>query len=169
MQQRWKMNRNWIFSTKSKKLKIGCKNEKGRVQEKLFLMKILTKIDFRAPIFIFQSHSSTQNIKNMVVNNMVPLWWSEIPKYIDSCCIFIEPVRTIWHNTSIELDLSCPEHFFWIHCGPYYVPNDLICIGSFFCIFNIFVDFLDFCSFFSPILTILLIKSSPSPLCNLLS
>ena len=124
------------------------------------------KNEFWDPIFIFQSHSSTQNIKNMVVNNMVPLWWSKIPKYIHSFCIFLEPVRTIWHNTSIELDLSCPEHFFWIHCGSYSVPNGLICIGSFFCIFTIFVAFHYFCSFFDPILTILLIKSSPSPLCN---
>ena len=79
------------FFNKIEKLKIGCKNEKGRVQEKLFLIKILTKIDFRAPIFIFQSHSSTQNIKNMIVNNMVPSWWSEILKYIDSLAFFLNP------------------------------------------------------------------------------
>ena len=131
--------------------------------KKMFSMKIFTKIDFRTPIFIFQSHPSNQNIKNMVVNNMVPLCWSEIPKYIDSFCILFEPVRTIWHNTSIELDLSCPELFLRIHCGSYNVPNGLICFGSFFCIFVIFVDFHYFWLFLAPILTILVIKSAPSP------
>ena len=147
MQQRWKRNRNWIFWTKSKKLKIGRKNETSRVQEKLFLVKILIKIYLRAPIFMFQSHSSTQNIKNMVVNNLVPLCWSEIPKYIDSFCSFLEPVRTIWHNTSIELDLSCPEHFFWLHCDHFRAQNGLIRFRPFFA-FCWTVDFGWFSFFF---------------------
>ena len=97
----------------------------------MFLMKIWTKIDFRERISIFQSHPSTQNIQNMAVKNMALIWWPEIQKYIDPFCIFLVPVRTIWHDPSIELDLSCSEHFFWLHCDHFSVPNDHFCFSIF--------------------------------------
>ena len=144
----YKIEQKWagINFLKQNRKKCKTQNFAARMKndqssKKMFLMKILTKIDFRERILIFQRHPSTQNIKNMVVNNMALIWWPEIQKHIDLFCIFLVPVRTIRHDPSIELDLSCPELFFRIHCGSYSVPNGLICFGSFFCIFAIFVDF----------------------------
>ena len=100
----------------------------------------LTKIDFRERILIFQSHSNSQNMQNMIVNNMSSILRSEIKK-TSAFFIFPAPERNISHDPSIEFDLSCPEHFFWIHCGPYCVPNDFICFQPFFRILVILVDF----------------------------
>ena len=116
-------------------------------------MEILTKINFREGTLIFQSHPSTQNIKNMVVNNMALIWWPEIQKHIDLFSIFPVPARTIRHDPSIELDLGCSEHIFWLHCDHFSVPNDLISIFTFL-LFFIFDDFRSI-SIFSSFLMIL--------------
>ena len=140
-----------FFQQNRKNLKLVARMKKVVFKKNRFWWKFWKKLIFEQRFF-FQSHSSTQNIKNMVVDKMVPWWWSEIPKYIDSFCIFLEPVRTIRHNTSMELDLSCPELFFWIYCCSYSVPNGIICFGSFFLHFRYFCRFslflIIFCSNF---------------------
>ena len=49
----------------------------------------------------------------------------------DLFAILIFALWTIWPRQRIDLDLSCPEHFFWIRCGPYSVPNGPFCIFQF--------------------------------------
>ena len=109
----------------------GNQQKLSRITEKMFLIKILTKINFWGRILLFQSHSSPQNIKILAVHNTATSQWSKFQKPTDLFCNFLVPVGTIWHDPSIELDLSCSELFFWVRCGPYSVPNDLICFESF--------------------------------------
>ena len=109
----------------------GNQQKLSRITEKMFLIKILTKINFWERILLFQSHSSPQNIKILAVHNTATSQWSKFQKRIDLFCNFLVPSRTIWHDPSIELDLSCSELFFWVRCGPCSVPNDLICFESF--------------------------------------
>ena len=152
LQMRLASQRWWRWSLPSRNLSIErilkkCKGKilkpKLKIQQKCFWVKILTKIDFWGRILIFQSHSRTQNIQNMVVSNMVPIWWSEIQKYIDLFYIFLVPVRTISLDQSVEFDLTCSEHFCRTHCNQFRLPNGPICFGPFssflwFCLIFIF-------------------------------
>ena len=155
MQQRWKMNwklkkhKNW---RKAKKWSMFKSSGKIVFDENLNFW-ILTNIDFRERALIFQSYTSTQNIYNIVVNNMVPTWWSEIQEHTHLCYIFRVPLRNIGHNPSID-DLSCSENIFWLDCDHFRIPNGLICFHvldhfsiSHFGVFGWFLFFfIHFCS-----------------------
>ena len=115
---------NLIFSFSTKIVK----NDKKCFWSKF---KILIKIDFWKRNLIFESLRGSKNTKNSTVNNNTLTNPSQNPKTYWPFFNLIIPVRTIWHDSSIELDLSCSEHFFWVRYGPYSVPNDLICFESF--------------------------------------
>ena len=117
----------------------------------MFLMIFGTKIYFGERNLIFESLPGHQNIKFRAVNNMVSTWWSKKRKNNDLCSYFSVPGRTIWGHLSIDLGSSCSEHFFSVCCGPYSVPNDLICFDQFsqFLRFHRFCDFAHFFIFFT--------------------
>ena len=97
----------------------------------MFLIKISPKINFGDRNCNFQNLRGHENIKKSCVNNNASIFQPKNPKAYWPFSYFCEPVRTIWHDPSVELDLSCSEHFFWLHCDHFSVPNDLICFESF--------------------------------------
>ena len=69
------------------------------------------------------------------------IWWStilrsqtgpEIQKTYWPFWYFSFPLGPFWHHQSIDRDLSCSEHFFWLPGGSYSVPNDHFCFLSIF-------------------------------------
>ena len=138
----WHQNHwNWQNRKNVTKTKFcGNQQKLWRITEKMFLIKFLTKIDFWERILLFQSHPSPKNIKILAVNNTATSQWSKFQKPTDLFCNFLVPVGTIWHDPSIELDLSCSEHFFWRPGGSDSAPNSLISIFP----FSSFFEFLTF-------------------------
>ena len=92
-----------------------------------FLTKFWTKINFWRRNSSFGSLPGHQNIEIRAVNNMTMSQWSKIQKRGDHFAVFSVPGRTIWGYQWIDLDLSCPYLFFWLHCGSYSAPNDHFC------------------------------------------
>ena len=123
------------------------KMTKCKIKKKMFLIEIRTKIHFWNRNCNFRSLRGHQNIKKSFVNNDALSKRSRNPKTYWPCFNFIAPVRTIWHDPSIELDLSCPEHFFWLHCDHFRAQNGLIRFRPFFA-FCWTVDFGWFSFFF---------------------
>ena len=150
------------------------KMTKWKINKKMFLIEIWTKINFGWRNCNFQSLRGHQNIKKSSVNNDALSKRPRNPKTYWPFSNFIAPVRTIWHDPSIELDLSCSEHIFWLHCDHFSIQNDLISIFTFL-LFFIFDDFRSVSIFPTCLMilhhffSILFIKSSPNPLYNLLA
>ena len=137
------------FDTKILKLTKSKKCHKNKIlwwqsqivnnHRKMFLIKLLTKIDFWERILLFQSHPSSNNIKILAVNKLAMSQRSKSGKHTDHLSHFSVPGRPIRGHQWIDLDLSCLELFFWVPCESYSVPNDLIRFfnfGSFFRFFN---------------------------------
>ena len=129
------------------------KTTERKIKKKMFLIEIWTKINFWWRNCNFQSLRGHQNIKKSTVNNNTLTKRSRNRKTYWPFFNFIVPARTIWHDPSIELDLSCSEHFFWTHCDHFRLPNGLICFHVFghfsishFGDFGWFLFFIHFCS-----------------------
>ena len=69
---------------------------------------------------------------NLNGRKYIEFWWYKFRKHTGHFSQFSEPARTIWHDPSIELDLSCSYLFFWLHCGSYSVLNDCFCCSFLF-------------------------------------
>ena len=94
----------------------------------------------------------THKHKKSAVNNNASTFQPQKTKTYWPFSYFCEPVRTIWHRQSIDLDLNSPEHFFQLPSGSYIVPNGLICFRSFFAFSLIMcVDFHGFWFIFAQI------------------
>ena len=115
----------------------------ANVPKKMFLMIFGTKINLWMPNLIFQSLPRDQNIKIRAVNNTAMTQASKNMKHNVLFSHFSVPGRTIWGHLSIDLGLSCLEHFFWVRCGSNSVPNELICFHQ----FSHFLRFDHFCDF----------------------
>ena len=77
--------------------------------------------------FNFSEPPRTLKRKKSTVNNITLTNRSRNPKTYWPFWYFSCPLRPFWHYQSIDLDHSSSEHFFWLRCGSYSVPNDHFC------------------------------------------
>ena len=70
--------------------------------------------------------SAPQNIFSYFVAVHIPPQTTSFVFIFGFCPILIFVLCTIWPHQLIELDLSCPEHFFRLRGDSYSVPNDRI-------------------------------------------
>ena len=105
------------------------KNQNDKNPKKMFLIKISPKNYFRDRNCNFQNLRGHENIKKSCVNNNASIFQSKNPKTYWFFSYFCEPVRTIWHDPSIDLELSYSYLFFRLHCDHFRVPNDHFCFS----------------------------------------
>ena len=125
----WRFEQNRKNGTEASSVRAKSKIVEN--QEKMFLVKILTKINFLERFLFFRSHPSLQNMKNMAANSMAIPRTSKTQKHIYHFYVFSGPWWTIWPRQSIALHLSCSELFFRLHCVHFTAPNDHICFQNF--------------------------------------
>ena len=118
------------FWTKSKNAK-KWKNGKTKILPKPNDAKINQNVDNKCTL---RPNSNQNNQKTCfrsktLLNPSVQFWSVRDPGTFFPILIF--DLWTIWRRQSIELDLSSPEHFFWLNLSFDSVPNGLICFHSF--------------------------------------
>ena len=104
----------------------NTKNKIIKIQKNVFDQNF-TKNEFWGPKLQLSEPPRTRKHQKSCVNNNASIFQPKDPKTYWPFSYFCEPVRTIWHDPSIDLDLSCSYVFFWLHCDHFSVPNDRFC------------------------------------------
>ena len=96
---------------------------------------MLPKKNFETENQASKAQTLTKIIKKTCSESQTPLnpivnFWSIFdPGTLFPILVFA--LWTIWSRQSIDLDLSSPEHFFWLNSGSDSVPNGKFCIFQF--------------------------------------
>ena len=107
-----KMIKIWHFEQNRKNgsetLSVRTKSKMVENHEKMFLVKILTKIDFLERFLFFPSHPSLQNMKNMAAKSMAMPRTSKTQKHID---LFLHFFRTPVDHWTSSIDRARSQLF----------------------------------------------------------